>query len=105
MQSPSLEWIPQVSSARLQLELRPRPASMVKTPSNFSSQLHQWLEGKAILIGNLLEMDTPLNYFSSGNHNELSDLHKQLTKIGKMLGTIDSEWMKFKQALEEEQAN
>jgi hypothetical protein len=25
------------------------------------------LEGKAILIGNLLEMDTPLNYFSSGN--------------------------------------
>jgi len=41
MQSPSLEWIPQVSSARLQLELRPRPASMVKTPSKFSSQLHQ----------------------------------------------------------------
>jgi hypothetical protein len=42
---------------------------------------------------------------NSNYHNELSDLHKQLTKIGKMLGTIDSEWMKFKQALEEEQAN
>jgi len=34
---------------------------------NLFSQLHQHLEGKAILVGNISELYTPLEYFSEGS--------------------------------------
>jgi hypothetical protein len=43
------------------------PTSMAKTPINLSSQLQQWLEGEAILVGDIPKMDTPPKYFSNGN--------------------------------------
>jgi len=42
---------------------------------------------------------------NSNYQNELLNLHKHLTKIGKTLGSINSEWVKLKQALEQEQTN
>lgn len=63
MQSLSMEWTQQVSSVRLQLEMCPRLASLVKTLSKLFNQLHRRLEGELILISNLLEMDTPSNFF------------------------------------------
>jgi hypothetical protein len=40
---------------------------IAKTLANLSSQLCQWLEGKAILVGDIPKMDTPSEYFSNGN--------------------------------------
>jgi hypothetical protein len=37
-----------------------------ETPTTFSSQLHCWLEGKKILVGEILELDIPLDYFFGG---------------------------------------
>jgi hypothetical protein len=34
-------------------------ASTTKTPTNISSKMHQQLEGEAIIIKGLLEMDIP----------------------------------------------
>ncbi len=49
----------------------------------------------------VLELETK----NSNYWNELPNLHKHVIEIGKMLGTIDLKQAKFKQALEEEQAN
>jgi hypothetical protein len=38
----------------------------IQTPANFSSHLHQRLEGKAILVGDILESYIPLKYFFGG---------------------------------------
>jgi hypothetical protein len=40
---------------------------MAKTLVNLSGQLHRWLEGEAISVGDIPKMDSPLEYFSSGN--------------------------------------
>jgi hypothetical protein len=39
----------------------------IKTLVNISSQLHQHLEGKVVLIGKILNLDIPLEYFFGGN--------------------------------------
>ncbi len=49
----------------------------------------------------VLELETK----NSNYQNELPNLHKRLTKICKILGTIDLEQAKFKQALELGYAN
>jgi hypothetical protein len=42
-----------------------------ETPANVSNQLHQCLEGEVIPVGDILELDIPLNYFFTGTiaHN------------------------------------
>jgi hypothetical protein len=39
----------------------------MKTLVNISSQLHQHLEGKVVLIGKILKLDIPLEYFFGRN--------------------------------------
>jgi len=37
-----------------------------KTPTNLFSQLHKWLKGKVIPIGDISKLNTPSDYFSDG---------------------------------------
>jgi len=39
-----------------------------KTPTNLSHELHRWLKGKEISVGEIPKMDTPLDLFFSGTH-------------------------------------
>lgn len=54
------------------------PAS-TKIPTNIFSQLHQCLEGEVILIGDILELDTPRNTFP------VETLHKVQVKQSKTI--------------------
>jgi hypothetical protein len=45
----------------------------VETPGNLSSQLHQHLEGEAILVGDISELDSPSIYFFNGCITESSN--------------------------------
>jgi hypothetical protein len=40
----------------------------IKTPTTFFSQLHYWLEGKKILVGEIFELDTPPDYIFGEAH-------------------------------------
>ncbi len=57
----------QVSNARPQPKPHARSACTIETLANLSNQLHQRLKGELILVGDLLEMDTPLDYFPVGS--------------------------------------
>ncbi len=39
----------------------------METHTTFANQLHQQLEGEAISIGDILELDIPSKHFSNGN--------------------------------------
>jgi hypothetical protein len=45
----------------------------VKTLKTFSHQLHCWLQGEEILIGEISKMDTPSYMFSNGTHLHSSE--------------------------------
>jgi hypothetical protein len=63
MRSSSPDLTQQVSDARPQPKPHGRLACTIETLANLSNQLHQRLKGEVILVGDLLEMDTPLDYF------------------------------------------
>lgn len=48
-------------------ELHSMPTCMAKPLISLFNQLHQWLEGEVIPVGDVPKMDTPLKYFSDGN--------------------------------------
>jgi hypothetical protein len=37
----------------------------IETPTTLTNQLHYWLEGEEIPIGDIPELDIPSDYFSS----------------------------------------
>jgi hypothetical protein len=57
----------QVYDAKSQPKLHIMPTSTMETHTTFANQLHQQLEGEAISIGDILELDIPSKHFSNGN--------------------------------------
>jgi hypothetical protein len=82
----------EVYVVKLQSEPCSMHAGMAKPLANLSSQLCRWLEGKAITVGDILEMATPSEYFSDGN---LVHSLSEATKKQCLLNTSFSVWGGF----------
>jgi hypothetical protein len=88
---PSLVQLAQIFGAKIPLELNPMPEG-VETPTTLFGQLHYWLEGKYIPVGEIPELNIPLDYFFDGilQHNS-----RKVAKIRCPLDTSFLVWGEF----------